>query len=206
VRARVRAVAQALADQGAEIDDQARPQFSAEHSHETFEALLASAMAARIPQADFDRMRAIAEAAPASDQSPLARQARWQTMSAREWGQRNEARTALRWAWQRFFQRFDLVITPIMPTTAFAHDHGSPGKRRIRIDGEEHPYFCQTFWAGLAGVSLLPATVIPGGLSAEGLPIGVQLIGPAYSDLKLIQIAQRLEQLGFAFRSPPGMD
>jgi len=206
VRAHVKAVAQGLAQQGARVDDQARPQFSAEHSHETFEALLASAMAARIPQADFDRMRAIAEAAPASDQSPLARQARWQTMSAREWGQRNEARTALRWAWHRFFQQFDVLVTPIMPTTAFAHDHGSPGKRRIRIDGEEHPYFCQTFWAGLAGVSLLPATVIPGGLSAEGLPIGVQLIGPAYSDLKLIQIAQRLEQLGFAFRSPPGMD
>ena len=74
------------------------------------------------------------------------------------------------------------------------------------IDGQAHPYFCQTFWAGLAGISLLPATVIPGGLSAEGLPIGVQMIGPAYSDIKLIQIAQRLEQLGFAFKAPPSMD
>ena len=206
VRTRVRAVAQALADQGALVDDQARPEFSAEHSHETFEALLASAMAARIPQADFDRMRAIAEAAPAQDQSALARQARWQTMRAREWGQRNEARTAMRWAWHRFFQRFDLVITPIMPIPAFAHDHASPGKRQVLIDGQAHPYFCQTFWAGLAGVSLLPATVIPGGLSAEGLPIGVQMIGPAYSDIKLIQIAQRLEHLGFAFKAPPAMD
>lgn len=206
VRARVRAVAQALADQGAIVDDQARPEFSAEQSHETFEALLASAMAARIPQADFDRMRAIAEAAPESDTSALARQARWQTMRAREWGQRNETRTAMRWAWHRFFQRFDLVVSPIMPTTAFPHDHGSPGKRRIRIDGQEHPYFCQTFWAGLAGVSLLPATVIPGGTGSDGMPIGVQLIGPACSDLKLIQVAQRLEQLGFAFQPPPGLD
>lgn len=206
VRARVRAVAQAMADQGALVDDQARPEFSAEHSHETFEALLASAMAARIPQADFDRMSAIAQAAPPDDQSPLARQARWQTMRAREWGQRNEDRTRLRWAWHRFFSRFDLVVTPIMPTTAFAHDHGSPGKRQITIDGQAHPYFCQTFWAGLVGVSLLPATVIPGGLGSDGLPIGVQLIGPAYSDLRLIQIAQRLEQLGFAFQAPPGLD
>lgn len=206
VKARVHAVALALANQGAIVDDQARPEFSAEHSHETFDALLASAMAARIPQADFDRMRAIAEAAPANDTSPLVRQARWQTMRAREWGQRNEARTVLRWAWHRFFQRFDLVITPIMPTTAFAHDHGSPGKRRIRIDGQEHPYYCQTFWAGLAGVSLLPATVIPGGLGSDGLPIGVQMIGPAHSDLRLIHVAQRLEQLGFAFQPPPGLD
>jgi amidase len=160
-------------------------------------------MAARIPQADFDRMSAIAQAASPDDQTPLVRQARWQTMRAREWGQRNETRTQMRWAWHRFFERFDLLVTPIMPTTAFAHDHRSPGKRRIRIDGQDHPYFCQTFWAGLAGVSLLPATVIPGGLGSDGLPIGVQLIGPAYSDLKLIQVAQRLEQLGFAFQPPP---
>jgi amidase len=203
VRGRVRAVAQALADQGAVVDDQARPDFSAEESHETFEALLASAMAARIPQADFDRMSAIAQAAPADDSSPLVRQARWQTMRAREWGQRNETRTRMRWAWHRFFERFDLVLSPIMPTTAFPHDHRSHGQRRIGIDGQDHPYFCQTFWAGLAGVSLLPATVIPGGLGSDGLPIGVQLIGPAYSDLRLIQIAQGLEQLGFAFQAPP---
>jgi Asp-tRNA(Asn)/Glu-tRNA(Gln) amidotransferase A subunit family amidase len=35
------------------------------------------------------------------------------------------------------------------------------------------------------------------------LPIGVQLIGPAYSDMRLIQLAQRLEALGFAFAAPP---
>ena len=59
-------------------------------------------------------------------------------------------------------------------------------------------------WAGLAGVSYLPATIIPTGPDAQGLPIGVQIIGPEYGDLATIEVAQILEQRGFAFRSPPG--
>jgi amidase len=64
----------------------------------------------------------------------------------------------------------------------------------------------QTFWAGLAGVSYLPGTVIPAGRDDEGLPVGVQIIGPAYGDLRTIQLAQRLEAMGFGFVPPPGLD
>jgi amidase len=199
---RVRAVAQALAEQGAVVSDTARPEFSPEHSHEVFNALLASAMSARMPDADFAAMVARAERASPDDRSPVAQQARWQTLRARDWVRLNEARTKLRWAWHRFFERYDVLITPIMPTSAFAHDHSAFGQRTIDIDGQQLPYFSQTFWAGLAGVSYLPATVIPGGLGPDGLPIGVQLIGPAYSDMRLIQLAQRLEALGFTFTAP----
>ncbi len=199
---RVRAVAQTLADQGAAVSDTARPEFSPEHSHEVFNALLASAMSARMPDADFAAMVARADRASPEDRSPVAQQARWQTLRARDWVRLNEARTKLRWAWHRFFERYDVLITPIMPTTAFAHDHKAFGQRTIDIDGQQLPYFSQTFWAGLAGVSYLPATVIPGGQGPDGLPIGVQLIGPAYSDMRLIQLAQRLEALGFAFTAP----
>ena len=72
------------------------------------------------------------------------------------------------------------------------------------VDGQTVPYFSQTFWAGLSGVAYLPSTIIPTGPAADGLPIGVQIIGPAYGDLRTIQLAQRLEQLGFTFRAPPG--
>jgi amidase len=53
VAERVSAVARALAAQGAVVDDAARPAFSAEHSHTVFSALLASAMAARLPDDEF---------------------------------------------------------------------------------------------------------------------------------------------------------
>ncbi len=98
-----------------------------------------------------------------------------------------------------------MVVAPVMSTTAFAHDHAPFGERSIVVDGQVQPYFSQIFWAGLAGVAHLPAVVLPGGLAADGLPVGVQLIGPAYGDLRLVQLAQRLEALGFAFTPPPGM-
>jgi amidase len=49
---------------------------------------------------------------------------------------------------------------------------------------------------------MLPATIIPTGPDSNGLPIGVQIIGPMWGDLKTIQLAQHLERLGFAFVAP----
>ena len=206
VQARVRAVAQALVDAGAEVDDSARPAFTSAHSHGVFSALLAAAMAAGLPDDEFKRLVAKAESASPDDRSPATLQARWQTMRARDWKHLNEARTRLRWAWHAFFQRWDFLVTPMMPTTAFAHDHAPFGQRQITVDGTAHPYFMQTFWAGLAGVAYLPATVIPAGAGPDGLPIGVQIIGPAGADLRTIGLAQRLEAMGFAFKPPSALD
>ena len=204
VRGRVDAVAAALAGQGAQVDDAARPAFSAEHSHRSYMALLHSAMSARTPDAEFAAMVAQADALAPADQGPAAQVLRAQTLRARDWQRLNEARTQIRWAWHRFFERFDFVIAPVMSTTAFAHDHRPFGQRSIDVDGTAQPYFSQIFWAGLAGVAYLPATVIPAGGGPDGLPIGVQIIGPAYGDLRTIQLAQRLEALGFDFKPPPG--
>jgi len=206
VGARLQAVAGALARAGAKVDDKARPDFSPQHSHEVFSGLLTAAMAARLPDEDFRRRIAKADAAADDDTSPAVVQARWQILRLRDWGRLNEARTKLRWAWRRFFDQVDFLITPVMPVTAFPHDHGPEGARVIDIDGRSVPYFNQTFWAGLAGVVFLPATVFPAGVAKDGLPVGLQIIGPAYSDLRTIQLAQRLEQLGFAFVPPKGYD
>ena len=91
-----------------------------------------------------------------------------------------------------------------MATPAFAHDHQRFEKRTIKVDGVPQPYFQQIFWAGLAICAYLPATIVPGGLSADGLPVGVQIIGPEFGDLKTIGLAKLLESAGFAFTPPPG--
>ena len=203
VRDRVLAVASALAGEGAVVDDQARPEFNAEHSHQVFQGLLHSAMSARLADDVFAKLVAQAEALDDSDQGAAAQLLRAQTMRARDWQRLNEARTKIRWAWHRFFQQHDFLLMPIMPTTAFAHDHSPEAGRRITVDGVDRPYFSQVFWAGLAGVAYLPSTVIPAGAGPDGLPIGVQIMGPAFGDLRTVQLAQRLEKLGFAFKPPP---
>jgi amidase len=205
VQAQLDAVARSLAGQGAQVDEAARPAFEAAHSDAVFQGLLHSAMSARMPDAEFAQAVAQADALPAADRSPAALLLRAQTMRARDWQRLNEARTKIRWAWHRFFEHFDVLIAPVMPTTAFAQDERPFGERSILVDGQRLPYFSQIFWAGLAGVAQLPSVVVPAGLADDGLPVGVQLIGPAYGDLRMVQLAQRLEALGFHFVPPPGL-
>ena len=99
-------------------------------------------------------------------------------------------------------KEYDAVIAPIMATDAIDHDHGRYGERTIMVDNDERPYFEQIFWAGIAINSYLPSTVIPTGLSDNGLPIGIQIIGPEFGDLKTIGLAKLLEKEGYKFQAP----
>ena len=95
------------------------------------------------------------------------------------------------------------MIAPVTPTAAFPQDQRKFSARTIRVDNLEMPYFQQVFWAGLSGVALLPSTVVPTGLDDQGLPIGIQIIGPEYGDLITIGVARLLEADGFRFTPPP---
>lgn len=92
---------------------------------------------------------------------------------------------------------------PITPTPAFPHDHNPDLlERRIDVDGVEYAYFDQLVWAGLATMPGLPATAVPAGRSAGGLPVGVQLIGPLFEDRTPLRLAELLEQRIGGFRAP----
>ncbi|WP_280263050.1 amidase family protein, partial [Nocardia abscessus] len=108
-----------------------------------------------------------------------------------------------RHGWRQLFAEFDAVVCPITPTPAFPHDHnGGLENRHIDIDGIEYPYFDQLVWAGVATMPGLPATAIPAGRSPEGLPVGVQLIGPMFEDRTLLRLAELLEQKIGGFQAP----
>jgi len=76
--------------------------------------------------------------------------------------------------------------------------------RRVTIDGEPAPYLDFT-WQGLALVANLPATVMPTGKFSEGLPCGLQIIGPHGEDLTNIRFARAAEQAAGAFVPPPAV-
>ncbi|MCP5179313.1 MAG: amidase [Pseudomonadales bacterium] len=203
VRKRVEAVGQALSDRGARVDVSARPAFDAGNSHDAYQMLLQSTMASRLPEPLYQALLDQAAKYDPNDQSEAARVFRQQTARFRDWAGANETRQQLRWAWHEFFERYDVLIAPVSPTAAFPQDQRNFSQRTLHVDNLELPYFQQVFWAGLTGVALLPSTVIPTGLDDNGLPIGVQIVGPEYGDLITIQLAQRLEDDGFRFVPPP---
>jgi amidase len=196
-------VADALRRAGATVNADARPAFSAESSNATYGDLLFAYLSIALPDPVFAELKAQTLNLAPDDARPELATLRAQTMDHRRWIQMNEAREKLRWAWRNFFDEYDVLIAPIMATAAFPHDHGPMETRTIDVDGTPRPYFEQVFWAGLPGVAYLPATVIPTGNNSAGLPIGVQIIGPAYGDRITVGVARLLEAEGFAFTPPP---
>jgi amidase len=204
VRGRVEHVARSLEESGARVSHMARPEFSAADTHEVFQYLLQSTMASRMPDADYAALKAAAERFAPDDRRPGALTVRAQTLSFRDWSRWNHARYRMRRQWAAFFEHFDVLLTPIMATSAFLHDHRPFGDRTIQVNGETRPYFEQVFWAGLPGVSFLPATIVPTGPDDAGLPIGVQIVGPEYGDRITVGVAEILERMGYRFTAPPG--
>ena len=62
----------------------------------------------------------------------------------------------------------------------------------------------KAFPFGSATASFLPATVAPAGLTPEGLPVGLQIVGPGFADLSTIWLAEQLSRLIGGFVPPPG--
>ena len=204
VAERVDRVAGTLADLGAEVDFEARPAFSSEHSHLVYRSLLQATMSSRVAEEQFEKMVAGVQGMDPADQSEDATVRRASVARFRAWSADNEQRTHLRWAWHRFFEDFDVLLTPVMATAAFPHDHRPFGERSIIVNNKPESYFAQVFWSGLTGGAYLPSTVVPTGPNSDGLPIGVQIAGPEYGDLITIGIAQLLEREGFGFTPAPG--
>lgn len=94
-------------------------------------------------------------------------------------------RTLVRAAFVRAYADFDLLLCPTSPTTAFRiGERSSDPVEMYRSD------VC-TIPSNLSGD---PAISVPAGLDADGLPIGVQLLGPALSEQLLFRGAYALER------------
>lgn len=129
------------------------------------------------------------------------------TASHRAWVLDAGARIGLRAQWRALFKSFDAVICPIMPTPAYPHDHTpDQDQRRINIDGKDYPYSDQLAWPGIATLPGLPATAIPLGLSKDGLPLGVQIVGPYLEDRTPLRLAELIEREFGGFVPPKMFD
>lgn len=122
-----------------------------------------------------------------------------------EWKKDDEARHRLVADYLRFFEDFDVLLAPIAPTAAFTHRHEqSFAERTLTVDEDEIAYAMHLVWAGLATLPGLPATAVPLARSTEGLPIGMQIIGPPWADKTTLAVASLVETLNGGFVAPPG--
>jgi aspartyl-tRNA(Asn)/glutamyl-tRNA(Gln) amidotransferase subunit A len=77
---------------------------------------------------------------------------------------------------RRLFAQIDVLVTPTTPQAAFAHAAAVPANQA--------DFTC---FANLAGC---PALSLPMGTTGAGLPVGLQLVGPPGSDLRLLELAE----------------
>lgn len=201
----IQSVADRLAKAGAKVDDRARPRIETSEVSRLFLHLLNAAFSGRQPEDVFTRNIEKSEALAADDRSNGAVSLRGLTARHRDWLIGNERRHQLRLAWDEFFRDYDLLLCPPLATAAFPHNHqGEASSRTLLVNGRERSMWDQLFWAGLAGLFYLPATVAPAALTPGGLPVGVQIIGPQYGDLTTLRLARLLEREHRAFTPPPG--
>jgi amidase len=141
------------------------------------------------------------------DMSLAAERLRGIALSHRDWVLAEGGRARLRAQWRELFQSFDAVICPVMPTPAYPHDHSPEQEtRHIDIDGKHYPYPDQLAWPGIATLPGLPATAIPIGFSPEGLPVGVQIVGPWLEDRTPLKLAELIEREFGGFVPPTMFD
>ncbi|MFG2076431.1 amidase [Nonomuraea maritima] len=166
--------------------------------------LLLATIAAGYPPDLYTQAVAAARHIDPDDVSLAAARARGAVLSHRDWVTTDTLRTRHRARWSELFTEFDIVLCPAAPTTAFVHDQ-SPDQwtRTIPIDGVPHDYADQLVWPGIAGTPGLPATVAPIARSDDGLPIGVQLIGPLFEDRTPLRFAELLEREFGGFQPAP---
>ena len=87
-----------------------------------------------------------------------------------------------------------MVLAPPFGTAAFPHDASDWATRTLTINGAPTPYGAQIAWPGIATFPGLPSTCAPIGKTNAGLPVGVQIIGPAYEDRTTIAFAGLVER------------
>jgi amidase len=192
-----------LRAQGVAVHEDARPVDSAE-THHTYIHLLRAATGAAYGDALYAQALERAQRFAPDDQSYPAWHFRGNTMSHRTWVQIDEVRAKLRRQWSAFFEQHDLLICPTATTPAFErNERGERWERMIPVNGKPQPTTDALFWAGYPGLVGLPATAVPLGLSAQGLPIGAQIVAPAFGDIDALRFAQWLEREYRAFVPPP---
>jgi amidase len=174
----VRRAADALADEGFKVTETAPPDY--EQAIELWSSILAVDL--RVMQPILDQL--MGEAGKtflrhALNYLPDADLAGWATA--------HTARHGLARRWSLWYQDYPLLLSPVWSQPAFPLDYD--------IDSYEGAVGTLELMRPVLPANLLgtPAAVVPAGM-ADGLPVGVQVMGARYTDLRCLAVAGIIEQ------------
>lgn len=106
--------------------------------------------------------------------------------------------------WRRYFRDNDAFLLPGSFVPAFPHEHEPDVmKRTLATSAGSRPYVELSKLAAVASLSGCPATAIPAGRTAEGLPVGLQVMGPFLEDATPLDLAVKLADVLGGFVPPP---
>ncbi len=110
-------------------------------------------------------------------------------------------RTALIEQTERFFADWDVWICPVFPTPAFTHRKADAA---IEVDGQPLPQLLANLLHNVIfNLTGHPVVTIPIGLTAQGLPVGVQVVGRRWQELALLGAAELIAGQTQGYRPPP---
>ncbi len=195
---------QMLGRSGVAVDTRARPPAGLAEAANIWGRLFSSEHTPDMADAEFNAAVEKASSVVAADDTTPP--AEYTAIRRRDWLQANEERHQLRARYEDFFSDYDVLLAPVSPVPAITHDQSDDtDARRISINGEQRPYWDQLTWMIAFGVCLLPVTVAPAGLTPDGLPVGVQIVGPNLQDRTTIEFARLLAEVTGGFTPPPGL-
>jgi amidase len=113
-------------------------------------------------------------------------------------------RTRLRAQWRELFKAFGAVICAVKPTPAYPHDH-SPEQESAASMARSMSIPTQLAWPGIATLPGLPST-FPTAFVPDGLPVGVQIVGPWLEDRTPLKLAELIEREFDGFVPPKMFD
>jgi Asp-tRNA(Asn)/Glu-tRNA(Gln) amidotransferase A subunit family amidase len=114
-----------------------------------------------------------------------------------DFGASEQKRQELFQRFAKFFEQFDLLITPQSPVKQFPVEMNFP----TLINGKKLDNY--TEWiAGSFLITLmsLPGGSVPAGMTSDGLPVGIQIVGPRFEEpliLSAMKIVQQTHQIGW---------
>lgn len=201
------ATVEALGQLGVQVDYNARPNLDLERSHETYSMLLRGATGTEYGPQRYAQQKKHADRFRDGDRDVRALSAYGVTLSHWEWASRHREREEARLAWEEFFEDYDVLLCPTAASAAHPHDQeGERFDRTITVNGRQEPTTDQLFWAGLSCGVYLPGTVAPAGLTASGLPCGLQIVAGYLRDRDAIAFAAIMESEFGGYQPPPGYE